>query len=45
MTANEKNAMIDEVQSLIDEQLPATNDSLVTGEALNIVLNAIIEIL
>lgn len=45
MNANEKNAMIDEVQSLTDELIPTDGSSLVTGEALQTVLNAIIEIL
>lgn len=45
MNAEEKNAMIDEVQSLIDEQIPVNGSFLVTGEALNTVLNAIVEIL
>lgn len=45
ITSDQKNVMINEVQSLIDTRIPVEEDSIITGEALNAALNAIIEIL
>ena len=45
MNTNKKAELIEMTQTLIDTHIPADDSSIITGEALNTVLNAVIEIL
>jgi hypothetical protein len=45
MNTDEMTELIEVTQALIDTYIPVDDSSIITGEALNTVLNAIIEIL